>query len=80
MRRQTSLPRGDTLLANDGAEASLRFVCPRCGSAFRSYVTITENGSTAEGCCICGLRVTVHASVDEPAAGGASEKPKGAKP
>ncbi len=79
MRRQASLPRGDTLLANDGAEASLRFVCPRCGSAFKSYVKITENGSTAEGRCICGVLVTVHASVDEPAVGGAPEKPKGAK-
>lgn len=70
MRRRAKLPIGDTLLANDGQEASLRFLCARCGGAFRGYVAIEEDGSSVEGRCVCGLCVQVRASVEEPAIGG----------
>ncbi len=71
MRRRAKLPIGDTLLTNDGQEASLRFVCARCGGTFKSYVAIQEDGSCVEGRCTCGLHVRVQASIEEPAIGGA---------
>ncbi len=71
MRKRALLPIGDTLIANDGQEASMRFICARCKTPFKNYVCIEEDGSSIEArCTVCGLYVQLHASLDIQADGG----------